>query len=179
MEVPRTSVLFTDLYQLTMLQAYHRHGFNDMAVFEFFTRKLPTGRNFLLAAGLEQVLHYLETLRFEDHELNWLKQTGRFQPDFLESLAKLRFTGDVHAMPEGTAFFPKRTDSARDGSAAGGPTRRITDYQPAAVPDADRLEGGAVCARRAGEASGRLRHAAGSRSRSRPICRARHISGGF
>jgi nicotinate phosphoribosyltransferase len=106
MELPRTSVLLTDLYQLTMLQAYHRHNFRDTAVFEFFVRKLSAGRNFLIAAGLEQVLQYLETLRFEAEELNWLASTGRFDADFLESLTTLRFTGDVHAMPEGTVFFP-------------------------------------------------------------------------
>jgi len=106
MKLPRTSVLLTDLYQLTMLQAYHRHQLRDAAVFEFFVRKLPAGRNFLIAAGLDQVLEYLETLRFEADELNWLAESGRFQPDFLESLTTLRFTGDVHAMPEGTVFFP-------------------------------------------------------------------------
>lgn len=101
------SVLLTDLYQLTMLQAYHRHRLHDVAVFEFFVRKLPAGRNFLLTAGLEQVLDYLETLRFQTDELDWLAQTGRFQPDFLQFLSQLRFTGDVHAMPEGTVFFPE------------------------------------------------------------------------
>lgn len=106
MDLPRTSVLLTDLYQLTMLQAYHRHGLQDVAVFEFFVRKLPAGRNFLLAAGLEQVLEYLKTLRFADDELTWLHQTRRFQSAFLSFLADLRFTGDVHALPEGTVFFP-------------------------------------------------------------------------
>ena len=100
------SALLTDLYQLTMLQAYFDQGMNETAVFEFFVRKLPEGRNFLLAAGLEQVLEYLETLRFTDEELTWLERCGRFHPRFVASLADLRFTGDVAAMPEGTVFFP-------------------------------------------------------------------------
>jgi nicotinate phosphoribosyltransferase len=101
-----TSALLTDLYELTMLQAYFDQGMNETAVFEFFVRKLPDGRNFLLAAGLEQVLDYLEGLRFEANELGWLDACGRFNPRFVASLADLRFTGEVEAMPEGTPFFP-------------------------------------------------------------------------
>lgn len=101
------SILLTDLYQLTMLQAYHQHGMNDVAVFEFFVRKLPEGRNFLIAAGLEQVLDYLERARFQSEELRWLKECGRFRDDFVDSLLDWRFTGDVDALPEGTAFFPE------------------------------------------------------------------------
>ena len=99
-------VLLTDLYQLTMLQAYHAGRMDDVAVFEFFVRELPRGWGYLIAAGLEQVLEYLEGLRFTDGELTWLRGCGRFTPDFVESLRDLRFTGDVHALPEGTAFFP-------------------------------------------------------------------------
>jgi nicotinate phosphoribosyltransferase len=104
--MPETSALLTDLYQLTMLQAYFDQGMNDTAVFEFFVRDLPRARGFLVAAGLEQVLEYLETLRLSDAELAWLERSGRFSPRFLASLADLRFTGDVVAMPEGSVFFP-------------------------------------------------------------------------
>ena len=97
--------LLTDLYQLTMLQAYFDRGMNETAVFEFFVRRLPEGRSFLLAAGLEQVLDYLEALRFSEEELAWLGRCGRFHARFLDSLAGLRFTGDVAAMPEGAVFF--------------------------------------------------------------------------
>ncbi len=97
--------LLTDLYQLTMLQAYHAARMNDTAVFEFFVRRLPAQRNFLLAAGLEQVLEMLEALRFDDTELAWLRRQPRFDAAFVDSLADLRFTGDVDAMPEGTPFF--------------------------------------------------------------------------
>ncbi|MBI3140248.1 MAG: nicotinate phosphoribosyltransferase [Rhodocyclales bacterium] len=102
----RASVLLTDLYQLTMLQAYFDRGMADMAVFEFFVRKMPEKRNFFIAAGLEQVLDFLEGLRFTEQELAWLAGCGRFHARFVDSLAQLRFTGDVYAMPEGTVFFP-------------------------------------------------------------------------
>ena len=99
------SVLLTDLYELTMLQAYFAERMNATAVFELFVRKLPPQRNFLLAAGLAQVVDYLANLRFTDDDLAWLEQTRRFRPEFLESLRDLRFTGDVDAMREGTPFF--------------------------------------------------------------------------
>ncbi|MBI2105020.1 MAG: nicotinate phosphoribosyltransferase, partial [Candidatus Omnitrophica bacterium] len=98
--------LLTDLYQLTMLQAYAAHRMEEPAVFEFFVRRLPPQRGFLLAAGLEQALAYLETLRVQPDELGWLAKDGRFTKEFLQYLERLRFTGDVHAMPEGTVFFP-------------------------------------------------------------------------
>lgn len=99
------SALLTDLYQLTMLQAYFDEGMHDTAVFEFFVRALPPGRNFLLAAGLEQVLGYLEQFRVTEAELDWLRAHGGFREPFLAALGALRFTGDVHALPEGTACF--------------------------------------------------------------------------
>ena len=100
-----TSPLLTDLYQLNMMQAYLDHGETETAVFEFFVRKLPARRAFLLAAGLEQALDYLEALRFSPEEIDWLARTGRFGQALLDHLAAFRFTGDVHAMPEGTVFF--------------------------------------------------------------------------
>jgi nicotinate phosphoribosyltransferase len=99
------SPLLTDLYQLTMLQAYFARGMQDTAVFEFFVRKLPPNRNFLMAAGLEQTLDFLEGLRFSGEEIDWLAKSGRFSREFVSHLEGLRFTGDVHAMPEGTIFF--------------------------------------------------------------------------
>lgn len=100
-----TSVLLTDLYELTMLQSYFVQRMNGTAVFECFVRKLPSHRNFLVAAGLEQVIEYLAALSFSAEELNWLRGSGRFRPEFVDSLAGLSFTGDVDALPEGTIFF--------------------------------------------------------------------------
>jgi nicotinate phosphoribosyltransferase len=99
------SPLLTDLYQLNMIQAYLDHGETKTAVFEFFVRKFPTRRGFLMAAGLEQTLDFLERLCFTTEEIDWLARSGRFGKGLLDHLAKFRFTGDVHAMPEGTVFF--------------------------------------------------------------------------
>ena len=100
-----TSPLLTDLYQLNMIQAYLDHGKTKTAVFEFFVRNLPARRGFLVAAGLEQALDFLEGLHFSAEEIEWLARSGRFGKRLLEHLAALRFTGDVHAIPEGTVFF--------------------------------------------------------------------------
>jgi nicotinate phosphoribosyltransferase len=99
------SPLLTDLYQINMIQAYLDHGDTQTAVFEFFARTLPPRRGFLVAAGLHQALDYLETLSFSAADIAWLKGTGRFKQNLLDYFAQFRFTGDVHAMPEGTAFF--------------------------------------------------------------------------
>jgi nicotinate phosphoribosyltransferase len=101
-----TSPLLTDLYELNMVQAYLDRGEAKTGVFEFFVRKLPARRSFLIAAGLETALQYLETLRFSAAEIAWLKSTGRFRQNLLDHLGAFRFSGDVHAMAEGTAFFP-------------------------------------------------------------------------
>jgi nicotinate phosphoribosyltransferase len=98
-------VLLTDLYQLTMVTAYHALGMERVAAFEFFVRHLPAQRGFLIAAGLEQALDYLEGLRFEADDLAWLDATGRFRPEALQRLQGFRFSGDVDALPEGTVFF--------------------------------------------------------------------------
>lgn len=97
--------LLTDLYQLKMVEAYFEQGAAETAVFEFFVRRLPPSRGFLLAAGLEQALDYLENLHFADADLAWLESTGMFGAKLLDKLSRLRFTGDVHAMPEGSVFF--------------------------------------------------------------------------
>ena len=97
--------LVTDLYQLSMAQSYLKLEMHSTAVFELFVRRLPRCRQFLLAAGLEQVLDYLERLRFGTAELDYLQGLGRFSPQFLRWLEGLRFSGSVHAMAEGTPFF--------------------------------------------------------------------------
>jgi nicotinate phosphoribosyltransferase len=102
---PGKSPLLTDLYQLNMMQAYLDHADTNAAVFEFFVRKLPARRGFLLNAGLEQALDFLEQLRFSSDDLEWLASSGRFGTNLIDYLRELRFTGDVHAMPEGTVFF--------------------------------------------------------------------------
>lgn len=99
------SALLTDLYQLAMMEAYLEAGMTDDAVFEFFVRRLPKNRNFLIAAGLEQAVEFLQGLRFTEPELRWLRDRGGFGKPLVRYLEDLRFGGDVNAMPEGTAFF--------------------------------------------------------------------------
>jgi nicotinate phosphoribosyltransferase len=100
-----SSALLTDLYELTMLQAYFEEQMHERAVFSLFVRRLPDRRNYLLACGLDDVLSFLETLRFDEPALAHLASLGRFSSRFLDYLAALRFTGDVHAVPEGTPVF--------------------------------------------------------------------------
>lgn len=97
--------LFTDLYELTMLQAYLAEGMTDTAVFTLFVRRLPEHRNFLLACGVESVLAYLEQLRFTDEDLAYLRSLKIFSDDFVKWLRGFRFTGDVYAVLEGTPVF--------------------------------------------------------------------------
>ncbi len=97
--------LLTDQYELTMVQAYWAEGFTERAVFSLFVRRLPESRNFLLAAGLDSVLDYLEGLRFSDEARAYLSSTGLFRPEFVGWLGSLRFSGDVRAVPEGTPVF--------------------------------------------------------------------------
>ncbi len=104
--MPSKSPLTTDLYELNMVQAYLDRGENKTAVFEFFVRRLPERRGFLLAAGLEDALGFLETMRYADADIAWLRGTGRFGDNLLDYLASFRFTGDVHAIPEGSVCFP-------------------------------------------------------------------------
>jgi nicotinate phosphoribosyltransferase len=101
----RESVLLTDLYELTMAHAYHELGMHETAVFELFVRRLPGTRRFLLCAGLEQIVNFLEALKFEPADIEFLESLKIFPSGFLDHLTTLRFTGSLQAMPEGTPFF--------------------------------------------------------------------------
>jgi nicotinate phosphoribosyltransferase len=97
--------LFTDLYELKMLQAYLEEDMTEEAVFSLFVRRLPSCRNFMLACGLETVLDYLENLFFSDEEIGFLASLGYFSDRFLAWLRDFAFRGDVYAVPEGTPLF--------------------------------------------------------------------------
>lgn len=92
--------LVTDLYELTMASSYLRRGMTAPATFSLFVRALPPGRGFLVAAGLEDCLSFLEGLAFEEEDLAWLREQG-FDAGTVDAFARLRFTGDVMAVPEG------------------------------------------------------------------------------
>jgi nicotinate phosphoribosyltransferase len=103
------SGLLADLYELTMAAGYFETGFQGHASFEVFARSLPPGRNFLVAAGLEQALEFLESVRFRANEIDYLRRQPAFagiRKEFFDYLADFRFSGDVVAMPEGTLCFP-------------------------------------------------------------------------
>ena len=95
--------LYCDEYELTMAQSFLRHRQTGEAAFELSVRRLPPNRGYLVAAGLEQVLAHLESLRFDASALEYLRGTGVYSDEFLESLGAFRFTGSVDAVPEGTA----------------------------------------------------------------------------
>ncbi|WP_420428336.1 nicotinate phosphoribosyltransferase [Algiphilus sp.] len=97
--------LFTDLYELSMLQAYHAEGMNQEAVFSLSVRQLPPQRNYLIACGLDTVLEHLQRLRFGDADIAYLRSLGHFSESFLDWLHHFRFRGRVRAVPEGTPVF--------------------------------------------------------------------------
>jgi nicotinate phosphoribosyltransferase len=101
----RDAALFTDLYELTMAASYYRERMHEPATFSLFVRRLPPRRGFLVAAGLEAVLRYLEAFEFSEDGLRYLRSLGLFPPDFLDFLTDVRFTGTVRAVPEGTVVF--------------------------------------------------------------------------
>jgi nicotinate phosphoribosyltransferase len=97
--------LFTDLYELTMVEAYRQERMTGTAVFSLFVRRLPSQRNYLLACGLESVLAGLEDLRFTVDDVDYLRSLGKFSDGLLTFLRQFCFTGDVYAVPEGTPVF--------------------------------------------------------------------------
>ena len=103
------SGLLTDLYELTMAAGYVQKRFDARATFELFVRSLPPHRNYLVAAGLEQALDFLENVRFSGEDIAYLQAQPFFRnvhSDFFDYLSRFHFTGDVWALPEGTIFFP-------------------------------------------------------------------------
>ena len=97
--------LFTDLYELTMSQAFFNQGMSATATFSLFTRTYPPNRAYFVSAGLEDVLDYLSNLNFSYRAIDYLRALGLFSDDFLEYLRGMRFTGSVRAIPEGRLYF--------------------------------------------------------------------------
>ncbi|HWC16558.1 MAG TPA: nicotinate phosphoribosyltransferase [Terriglobales bacterium] len=103
------SALQTDLYELTMAAAYFENGLNKPATFELFIRSLPDDRGYLIAAGLEQAIEYLETFHFDTEQIDFLRSQSVFanvSHTFFDYLSSVRFTGEVWAVEEGTPVFP-------------------------------------------------------------------------
>jgi len=100
--------LLTDLYQLTMVGGYYLLGKKDQkANFDYFFRKIPEEGGFCVAAGLEQLIQYIQNIHFSPEDMDYLKGLNLFPPGVLEYFSQLRFTGDLYAVPEGTLVFPQ------------------------------------------------------------------------
>lgn len=104
----RNLTLLTDFYELTMMQGYFKEkDANETVIFDVFYRNNPGGNGFAICAGLEQVIEYINELRFEKEDVEYLRSTGYFEEDFLEYLYHFKFSGDIYAIPEGTVVFPR------------------------------------------------------------------------
>ena len=103
----RNLAMLFDFYEMTMANGYFRKGMkDDITYFDIFFRRVPDGGGFAIAAGLEQLIEYIEDLHFNEDDLNYLREKNLFEEDFLEYLRNFRFTGDIWAVPEGTPVFP-------------------------------------------------------------------------
>jgi nicotinate phosphoribosyltransferase len=100
------AALFVDLYELTMSASYDAHDLDQPATFDLFARDLPPGRGYLVSCGLDHALDYLEHLHFDADALDYLRSLDLFDESFLSVLSRLRFTGEVRAIPEGELAFP-------------------------------------------------------------------------
>lgn len=104
----RNLTVMTDLYQLTMMYGYFKQGMTDTeAVFDLFFRELRGVREYAVMAGTESVVDYINNLRFEDSDIEYLRSLKLFDEDFLKYLREFKFTGEIYAMPEGTIVFPR------------------------------------------------------------------------
>ena len=90
--------LLTDLYELTMMQGYFKNPTNQTVIFDMFYRTNPCGGAFAITAGLEQMIEYIENLKFTDEDIEYLRSLNIFEEDFLEYLSNFRFTGDIYAI---------------------------------------------------------------------------------
>ena len=99
--------LLCDFYELTMGNGYFKTGMDkQICYFDVFFRNVPDGGGFAIAAGLEQVIDYIENLHFDEEDVEYLRSKGVFSEAFLNYLSTFRFTGDIWAVPEGTPIFP-------------------------------------------------------------------------
>ena len=99
--------MLCDFYELTMGNGYFQTGLKDrICYFDVFFRQVPDGGGFAIAAGLEQVIRYIQDLHFDEDDLAYLRGKGVFDEGFLEYLRDFRFTGDIWAVPEGIPIFP-------------------------------------------------------------------------
>ena len=107
MENKRNLTMLCDFYELTMANGYYKCGKGDeISYFDIFFRNVPDGGGYAIAAGLEQIIEYIQNLHFDDEDIEFLRGKGIFDEGFLSYLRDFRFTGDMWAVPEGTVIFP-------------------------------------------------------------------------
>jgi nicotinate phosphoribosyltransferase len=99
--------LLTDLYELTMAYSYFKSNRNEISTFELFVRNFPNNRNFLVSAGIDDIIKIISEFHFTDDDIKYLKSLKLFSDDFLEYLKNFKFKGDVWAIPSGQIYFPK------------------------------------------------------------------------
>ncbi len=102
----RTLTLLTDFYELTMMQGYFLNKTNETVVFDAFYRTNPSGSGYAICCGLAQVIDYIENLKFEADDIEYLRGLNIFREEFLEYLKNFKFSGDIYAVPEGSVVFP-------------------------------------------------------------------------
>ena len=103
----RNDTMLCDFYELTMANGYFQTGLDqDIVYFDVFFRRVPDGGGFAIAAGLEQIIHYIQNLSFTEEDIAFLREKKLFDERFLDYLRHFRFTGDIYAVPEGTPVFP-------------------------------------------------------------------------
>ena len=107
MDIKQNVTMLMDFYELTMSNGYFEHGLKDkMACFDMFFRHVPDGGGFAIMAGVEQLIEYISSLKFDDEDIEYLRSKGIFCEKFLDYLKNFKFSCDVYAIPEGTPIFP-------------------------------------------------------------------------
>ena len=99
--------LITDFYEFTMSNGYLLKNMNDIAYFDVFFRSVPDKGGYAIVAGLEQVIEFIENLKFDDEDIKYLRERNIFSEEFLDYLKNFKFSGDIWAIPEGTVVFPR------------------------------------------------------------------------
>ena len=101
--------LLADFYEFTMSNGYFVKNNNDIAYFDIFFRKVPDKGGYAIVCGLEQVIDFIQNLKFDEEDISYLRNQGIFSEEYLEYLKNFKFTGDIWAIPEGTVVFPNET----------------------------------------------------------------------
>ena len=103
----RNLTLLCDFYELTMARGYFHSDIKDkIAYFDVFFRRVPDGGGYAIFAGLEQIIEYIKSIKFEKSDIEYLRSRGIFDEEFLAYLESFKFTGDIYSVPEGTVIFP-------------------------------------------------------------------------